>query len=358
MDKNVTGSLVFLCRPEFRDALTEEICIRTGAAAADIAAAAPDMLILNGAPAAHQALQRPLIFERQRIENAMRIPVMSLKQTARDIVRQLLPAITFSEKPWTVHAFAADSVEGRTCSARARNLEQVLLDDCKDRFGRVFRRYKPASPADRDGQMLVLSLCVVPEGVWGGVVAQERLSDPRPGGDHRMAFDRNAPCRSYLKIEEALDLMNERPRPGETVVDLGASPGGWSYAFLKRGCRVTAVDNGPMRITHPEQFGGSLTHVMEDGVLFKPASSDIPLDWLVSDMLVSTGKNLGMLKNWFTNKWMLRFVVNVKLPQIHPYPALQPLEAFLGTVPGIRFSFRQLYHDRREVTLFGSCGQT
>ena len=75
-----------------------------------------------------------------------------------------------------------------------------------------------------------------------------RLSDPCPGGAHRKPFDQLAPSRSYLKIEEAFDMLGESPRRGQTVADLGAAPGGWTYAFVKRGCRVTAVDNGPMRI--------------------------------------------------------------------------------------------------------------
>jgi 23S rRNA C2498 (ribose-2'-O)-methylase RlmM len=60
-----------------------------------------------------------------------------------------------------------------------------------------------------------------------------------------------------------------------------------------------------------------------------------------------------MLRKWFAGRWMRRFVVNVKIPQLHAYPAIRPVEDFLRSVPGIRFSIRHLYHDRREVTLYG-----
>jgi 23S rRNA C2498 (ribose-2'-O)-methylase RlmM len=433
--KNKTMALI--CKKEFEEALEEEIRLRAGSDAPSISATQSGLLILRAdfhhplqepelpndssevanpekvdgdtpslpsdlhagrarmLRAANQStahfLEKPFIFERQRIENAMLIPNDSLKRMAREVVKQLLPTITTSEAAWTCHVFALDSAENenndqekaditteftetrsdassssspclrgedssmerKTLSARARNFERVLLEFCGERFARVLRRYKPPAEIEREKRGLVLNLCLVPEGIWGGVMPCERLSDPRPGGIHRMAFDRHAPCRSYLKIEEALHLMGEKPVRGQTVVDLGASPGGWSYAFLKRGCHVVAVDNGPLLIERLEQYGDSLTHLRQDGVIFEPDRQNLPVDWLVSDMLISTGKNIGMLRKWFSNRWMRQFVVNIKLPQLHPYAALKPVEDFLGSTRDIAFDIRQLYHDRREVTLFG-----
>jgi 23S rRNA C2498 (ribose-2'-O)-methylase RlmM len=60
-----------------------------------------------------------------------------------------------------------------------------------------------------------------------------------------------------------------------------------------------------------------------------------------------------LLKRWLDEGALRRFVVNVKLPQEHPDPALEPLEACLRGVRGLRFRIRQLYHDRREVTVMG-----
>lgn len=50
------------------------------------------------------------------------------------------------------------------------------------------------------------------------------------GGQRRMADDTQAPSRSYLKVEEAYIVLGREPQPDETVVDLGAAPGGWSYS--------------------------------------------------------------------------------------------------------------------------------
>jgi 23S rRNA (cytidine2498-2'-O)-methyltransferase len=153
-----------------------------------------------------------------------------------------------------------------------------------------------------------------------------------------------------MKIEEALALFGESPRAGQRVVDLGAAPGGWSYAFLRRGCRVTAVDRAALKLGSPDRWGGTLEHRREDGLRYRPAAA---VDWLLSDMLVPPGVTLGLLRKWIGQGWTRRFIVNVKLPQKEPYAALRPLEQFLEREPGVEATLRQLHHDRREVTAWG-----
>lgn len=103
------------------------------------------------------------------------------------------------------------------------------------------------------------------------------------GGQNRMRDDNLAPSRSYLKIEEAMAAMGVEPGLGNTVVDLGAAPGGWSYAAAKRGARVTAVDNGPLKAG---AFANPLIkHLKADGFSFGPDSASSHYDWLLCDMV-------------------------------------------------------------------------
>jgi 23S rRNA C2498 (ribose-2'-O)-methylase RlmM len=108
-----------------------------------------------------------------------------------------------------------------------------------------------------------------------------------------------------------------------------------------------------MRLENTGGQGGTLKHEEEDGLVYEPPRELRPLDWLVSDMLMPPGRNLGMMRKWMDGRWMRRFVINIKLPQERPYEVLQPVEEYLASVPRIRFRIRQLYHDRREVTVFG-----
>jgi 23S rRNA (cytidine2498-2'-O)-methyltransferase len=174
-------------------------------------------------------------------------------------------------------------------------------------------------------------------------------------GQRRMADDELAPSRSYLKVEEAYIILGREPAARETVCDLGAAPGGWSYSAAKRGARVVAIDNGPLK-------GGALGHAgiehrMEDAFRFSPASvAAEKFDWLFCDMVEEPHHVLrGIVEPWLARGWCRRFVINLKFGRVDAIGLLRELRApdspFSQYAPGSRI--RQLYHDREEFTVVG-----
>ena len=124
-----------------------------------------------------------------------------------------------------------------------------------------------------------------------------------------MADDPFAPSRSYLKTEEAFAVCGIEPKDGETVVDLGAAPGGWSYSAAKRGGFVTAIDNGPMKggaKDHP-----NIQHYRDDAFKFKPKEGE-NFDWLLCDLVEEPHHVMRMIRQWFENGWCKQFVINFK----------------------------------------------
>lgn len=360
------STTILIVQPGYEPILQEELHDRLGPAVASPAALAPGAgltAVSDAVAAALSEQSRPLVFERQRLEQAVFIPAGPVKPTARALLREVMPAITRSGAAWTIHAYTPAPEGNRHLALHAGSVAAALLTLCRDRFSAVFRRYRPepdeSSGADSlpgsgmTGNGRVLQICATPAGIWASATPIARLSNPHPGGFQRMRFDSRAPSRSYLKIEEVFSLMADPPRPGQAVVDLGAAPGGWTFAFLKRGCRVTAVDNGPLKLTSAGAPGAELRHLRQDGITFEPSDSRLPLDWLAADMLIPPGVVLGLLRRWLGQGWARRFVVNIKLPQEHPIGALRPVEDLLAGIPGLAFQIRHLYHDRREVTAFG-----
>lgn len=193
------------------------------------------------------------------------------------------------------------------------------------------------------------------------------------GGQRRMADDDLAPSRSYLKMEEAYGVIGAEPQTGETVVDLGAAPGGWSYSAAKRGARVIAVDNGPLK-------GGALNHPLIEhrladafGFLAATGSGRVqPIgglragtdcaptvqvaDWLFCDVVEEPHHVLkNLVGPWLEGRRCQRFVVNFKFGRADPLGLLRELRAAEGVFSrhAAWFAVRHLYHDREEFTVVG-----
>lgn len=173
------------------------------------------------------------------------------------------------------------------------------------------------------------------------------------GGQRRMADDDAAPSRSYLKVEEAYQVLGREPVAGETVVDLGAAPGGWSYSAAKRGARVIAVDNGPLKggaLGHP-----LIEHRLEDAFKFRPADGE-GFDWLYCDLVEEPHHVMkDIVAPWLAGGWCRRFVINLKFGHVDPLALLREIGAagspFVRGATGLRV--RHLYHDREEFTVVG-----
>jgi 23S rRNA (cytidine2498-2'-O)-methyltransferase len=352
----MTDGLILVCREGFEQALREEVLSRTGlqgSGEARLAMPRAGLVEVQGA-AAHAVRRfgvRRLAFARQWLERAGWVsgaPGASPLPAA-----ELIAPLAATQRAWTLHAFGATAEGEDSLTAPAVAAQEAILTCARAEAPAVAARYVEPRRA-RDPEALALQLCVTPTGAWHSLMRLRELLDPYPGGVHRKPFDPLAPSRSYLKIEEAFDVLGEEPRPGQRAVDLGASPGGWTYAFLKRGCRVIAVDRGPLRLQGDFRDDRGVEHVLRDGLSYAPPRPWVPVDWLASDMLQPPGRVLGMLRRWFDGRWMRRFVVNVKIPQDHPWTALAPLAEFLEGQRGLEFRVRQLYHDRREVTVVGT----
>jgi 23S rRNA (uridine2552-2'-O)-methyltransferase len=116
----------------------------------------------------------------------------------------------------------------------------------------------------------------------------------RPDAFSRRAKDEGYPARSVYKLEE-IDRRTRLLRPGQRVLDLGASPGSWAkYTAQKIGPtgRLLAIDLNPLTVALPKwgefRQGDALTLENEDLALFAP------YDVVLSDMAPqTTGNRLG-----------------------------------------------------------------
>jgi 23S rRNA (cytidine2498-2'-O)-methyltransferase len=248
------------------------------------------------------------------------------------------------ESEWICVFTAAAELDG--LGRRMTAVEKTFREQLKKRLGRVARLAVDYVPG---GVGRISGLFVFFSDFGKAWVSQEIVR----GGQRRMADDVDAPSRSYLKVEEAYGVLGAEPVEGELVVDLGAAPGGWSYSAAKRGARVIAIDNGPLKggaLDHP-----LIEHRLEDAFGFRP-NADEPVDWLFCDLVEDphhVARNL--ITPWLINGWCRRFVVMLKIGRVNASELLAEMtaanSAFVRTTSLLRV--RHLYHDREEFTLVG-----
>ncbi len=174
----------------------------------------------------------------------------------------------------------------------------------------------------------------------------------------RLKFPREAPSRSVMKLEEALQVLlseSEREaelRPGMKAVDLGAAPGGWTWLMVQHSIRVTAVDNGPLQPALMDS--GLVEHRREDGFRYRPGKT---VDWLLCDMVEQPQRIAALMGDWLTRGDCRRALFNLKLPMKKRHESLHAcLEGLRLRLDeaGLRhhLTCKQLYHDREEVTVY------
>lgn len=181
-------------------------------------------------------------------------------------------------------------------------------------------------------------------------------SSPWIDGVARLKLPPSAPSRSTLKLEEAFHVFMTKGqrdhllRPGLTAVDLGASPGGWTWQLIQREMFVTAVDNGKM--DEALMATGMVNHLSVDAFHYKPKS---PVDWLICDVVEQPSRVAKLAAQWISEGLCKNAMVNLKLPMKQRRDEVMRCLDIIGAANDQWYlAARQLYHDRREVTVFAS----
>ena len=146
------------------------------------------------------------------------------------------------------------------------------------------------------------------------------------------------PSRAYLKLWEALTRLGEHPRSGETCLDLGASPGGWTFVLASLGARVTAVDKAPLAPNVAAMPGVTF----QDGSAF--AVEPAPVDWLVCDVIAYPDRLLALVRRWVAAGAARRIVCTIKFQGETDHDSA----AAFAAIPGGQVM--HLFHNKHELT--------
>ncbi|WBV42688.1 SAM-dependent methyltransferase [Pseudoroseomonas cervicalis] len=142
------------------------------------------------------------------------------------------------------------------------------------------------------------------------MLASPTKTSPFLRGAVRFEEDREGPpSRAYLKLWEALTRLGRWPGPGETVLDLGAAPGGWTWALAQLGCQVVAVDKAQM---DPGVAALPNVTIRTESAFGLEPEREAAADWLFSDIICYPARLLGLVQRWREAGRARNFVCTIK----------------------------------------------
>ena len=218
-------------------------------------------------------------------------------------------------KPFTLE-FASISEAARALRNIQRNWAAVPFT-C---FRRAALIEEKLPPLPRRKRTFPWQVPPAPMGAWALVddhtlIASALCSSPFPRGVIQFEEDKNGPpSRAYLKLWEALTLASflgaPPPGPGSRCLDAGASPGGWTWALLRLGAELTAVDRAPLedRIAAMP----ALRFIKHDAFTLRPEDLG-PLDWLLCDAAVYPHRLYRWIEAWLASGLCKNYICTIKM---------------------------------------------
>lgn len=199
--------------------------------------------------------------------NTQRFEFQSISEAAKQ-----LRAI---QRNWFLHPTAAH---------RRAQLIQEQLPPLKPK-PLAFRAPVPTAPLGSwtlldEKTMLYSAQCSSPF-ANGELLFQENKIDP--------------PSRAYLKLWELFTVESFVPKPGAKVLDLGSSPGGWTWVLDQLGCEVISVDKAPLADTL--KLSSRVKSLSESAFALDPKTIG-EVDWLFSDIICYPERLLELVNKW------------------------------------------------------------
>ncbi len=173
------------------------------------------------------------------------------------------------------------------------------------------------------------------------LLASAKTSSALPLGLATFEEDKSIPSRAYLKLWE-LFTVHETPPPAKSrVLDLGSSPGGWTWVLSELDLEVLSVDKAPLdeRLLKRK----NVQVIKKDAFTLSPQDVGA-IDVLFSDIICEPKKLLELVQLWITSGLCRKLICSIKFKGPTDFEIIQKFK----DIPGSR-----LYHlcaNKHELT--------
>jgi 23S rRNA (cytidine2498-2'-O)-methyltransferase len=339
----VRGLHAFIASIGFEDALLEELPRRPGVRPLRW----PAVVAIPGAAPVDP------VFARQSLPGATLHKGESVRALAEAAYASIAAAVDEAAGGVALQLFVPDPQAYGRLTGRAALVEEALQAVLGERRRRAVRR--AASSGWSEALLVVQAALVGRTSLLVSAAHPRRLPTggwdlaPWPAGIAPVAEDRAAPSRAYGKLEEGFAWLGRAPAQGESCVDLGGAPGGWSWCALRRGATVLAVDRAPL--LPPAAGHPGLTTLRGDAFRYQPPE---PVDWLLCDVICEPARTLELLERWMSGRWCRRLVATLKFKGEARQELLVEVRRRLGALGWPTLRCKHLYRHHNEVAVLAA----
>lgn len=174
------------------------------------------------------------------------------------------------------------------------------------------------------------------------LIASEKTFQRFPFGWHEFEEDKNSPPnRAYLKLWEVFAVYGIVPQKNDTVIEVGSSPGGWTWVLSQLTKKVYSIDKAPLA----EKIAqiNNITHQEKDAFKLDPKDY-ADCTWFFSDIICTPEKIYETVLFWMAHSSIQNYICTIKFKGNCNFDILKKF----ATIDNSRLI--HLYHNKNEVT--------
>jgi 23S rRNA (cytidine2498-2'-O)-methyltransferase len=143
---------------------------------------------------------------------------------------------------------------------------------------------------------------------------------------------------------EALTFLGKYPTSGESALDLGASPGGWTYVMQSLGTTVTAVDKAPLdaRIAALPR----VQVLQQSAFALDPEGLEDTYDWVLSDVACYPERAYAYILKWIASNKAKQMIFTIKLQGKTDMAMIRQFQSIPNSL------IVNLFYNKHEATFF------
>ncbi|MEK6627485.1 MAG: SAM-dependent methyltransferase [Bdellovibrionota bacterium] len=163
-----------------------------------------------------------------------------------------------------------------------------------------------------------------------------------PLGWHEFNEDKDTPPnRAYLKMWEVLCLNYIQLKPKDIVIDVGSSPGGWSWALSQYVKKVYSIDKA--QLDNKIVKIPNISYQSEDAFQINPKDYN-DCTWLFSDIICTPERLLSLVENWHKKSQIKNYVCTIKFKGNCDFDIIKEFKKYENS------KIIHLYQNKNEVT--------